>query len=235
MEGKWSEEWTMNSFTSLLTDAIEFDILAQNRQSYPFTSINRFCRASFISAVLSIESAANSCVARMNYPKLVVEQIDKLSTLDKYAVLYSARFQKNINRGNKPFQVVKELFYLRNRYMHPKLENRKIDIEVDPLGRKVYENAPSKKTKVDVLKIPIDFTTWTGDHTRIIVKEVIAFYNYFFSKLCGLGVEECSQLLSVFVKGPANTATLLPTHEIEILRKVKEEYGIEISFLAFTK
>lgn len=233
MSQSWYETWTMNSFASLLTDAIAFDIQAQAKDVLDFPTINRYSKASVINSVLSIESGANSCIARMTYPELVIQQLDKLSVIDKYDVLYTARFGKKIDRGNKPFQVVRELLQLRNRYVHPKLERIKTKIAINEKGDKIYEKAPEHKKNTSILKVPYDFTTWTGEHSRKVVRETIIFFNHFFSELCGLGAKECTDLLSVFVKGPANTATFLAVHEIDILKKVKNKYGVEIRFLVY--
>jgi hypothetical protein len=223
----------MNLFANLLTDAIAFDIQAREKDVLDFPTINRYSKASLINAVLSIESGANSCIARMTYPELVIEQLDKLSVIDKYDILYTARYRKKIDRGSKPFQVVRELFHLRNRYVHPKLQRIKTKIAIDERGVRTYEKASGHKKNTPILKIPYDFTTWTGEHSRKLVRETIVFFNHFFSELCGLSAKECSDLLLLFVKGPANTATFLAVHEIDILKKVKNEYGVEIRFLVY--
>jgi len=223
----------MNSFASLLTDAIAFDIQAQAKDMLDFPTINRYSKASLTTAVLSIESGANSCIARMTYPELVIQQLDKLSVIDKYDVLYSARFGKKIDRGNKPLQVVRELFQLRNCYVHPKLQRIKTKIAINEKGERTYEKVSEHKKNTPILKASYDFATWTGEHSRKVVRETIIFFNHFFSELCGLSAKECSHLLSLFVKGPANTATFLAVHEIDILKKVKNEYGVEIRFLVY--
>lgn len=233
MSKAWHENWTMNSFASLLADAIAFDFQAQRKSTLDFPATNRYSKASVTNAILSIEAAANSCIARMTYPELVVQQLDKLSILDKYDVLYTARFGKKVDRGSKPFQVVRELFQLRNRYVHPKLEKIKTKITISKKNEKTYEKAPKHCKNTSILKIPYDFTTWTGEHSRKVVKEVINFFNHFFTELCGLDAKECSELLSVFVKGPVNTAIFLAVHEIDILKKAQKEYGVEIKFLVF--
>jgi len=229
----WYENWTMNSFSSLLADAIAFDFQAQQKSTSDFAATNRYSKASVINAILSIEAAANSCIARMTYPEMVVQQLDKLSTLDKYDVLYTARFGKKVDRGSKSFQVVRELFQLRNRYVHPKLEKIKTKIAITKKNEKTYEKAPKHCKNTPILKIPYDFNIWTGKHSRKVVKEAIIFFNHFFTELCGLDAKECSELLSVFVKGPVNTATFLAAHEIDILKKAQEKYGVEINFLVF--
>jgi len=223
----------MNSFANLLTDAIAFDIQAQAKEVLDFPTINRYSKASLTCAVLSIESGANSCIARMTYPELVIQQLDKLSVIDKYDVLYTARFGKKIDRGSKPFQVVRELFQLRNRYVHPKLEKIKTKIAISQKDERTYEKEPEHKKNTPILKVPYDFATWTGDHSRKVVRETVIFFNHFFSELCGLSAKECSDLLALFVKGPANTSTFLAVHEIDIIKKVKNEYGVEIKFLVY--
>jgi hypothetical protein len=227
----WNETWTVNWFAGLLADAVKFDQQAQAVASLDFPTVNRFARVSVTSAVLAIEAAANSCMARMEYPTIVLKQLDKLSTIDKYDALYTSRFAKNIDRGSAPFQAVAELFGFRNRYVHPKLAKIDVRISIDEKGSKTYEKGADQQKKTSHLGIPFDFATWTGEHSRIAVKETILFFNHFFCDLCGLGKQECSALLSVFVKGAAGTATFLAVHEAAVLRDVEQTYGVEIKFL----
>jgi hypothetical protein len=106
-------------------------------------------------------------------------------------------------------------------------------IAITKKNEKTYEEVPEHCKNTPILKIPYNFNTWTGEHSRKVVKEAITFFNHFFTELCGLDAKECSKLLSVFVKGPVNPATLLAVHEIDILKKAQEEYGVEIKFLIF--
>lgn len=231
MAEEWNETWTMNPFSGLLSDAVVFDILANNNSGLDFPDRNRYAKASVTNAVLAIEAGANSCLARITYPEIVKEQLDKLPVIDKYDVLYTARFDKKIDRGCKSFQVIRELFRLRNRYVHPKLEKIKTKIKLNENGDKTYEPCEEHQTITPVLKIPFNFNVWTGEHSRIVVAETIKFFNYFFSELCKLSVKESSELLSVYVKGPENNATFLADHEIDTLKKSKELYGQDIMFL----
>lgn len=230
----WQEKWTMNSFASLLTDAIAFDLQAQTKDILDFPTINRYSKASILNSIFSIEAAANSCIARMEYPKLIIEQLEKLSIIDKYDILYTAqsKSRKSINKGITHFQIIKELFYFRNRYVHPKIieKETKVKINKNKNNTKIYEQTP-KLTQI--LKIPYDFNTWTGEHSHTVVKKTIIFFNYFFIDLCRLTKKQSSELLSVFVQGPVNTATVLAVHEVQILKKVKNTYGVEINFFNF--
>ena len=231
MTKSWLETWTMNSFPGLLSDAIAFDMLAKEKDKLDFPTVNRYAKASVTNSILSLESAANSCITRMTYPELVKTQLDKLSVLEKYDVLFTARFGKSVDRGSKPFQVVKELFSLRNRYVHPKLEKIKTKITIDKNGDKIYEKEPEHRKNTSILKIPKDFNSWTGEHSKIVIKEVIEFYNHFFSLLCKLNPVECSELLAIYVKGPSNPATFLATNEVEIFKQAESYYKVNIKFL----
>ncbi|MEJ0084493.1 MAG: hypothetical protein WDO72_02315 [Pseudomonadota bacterium] len=232
VEDPWTETWTVNWFAALLADAVSFDQQAQAAAPVDFPTVNRFARAAITSAVLAVEAAANSCMARMEYPAIVVKQLDKLSTIDKYDALYASRFAKNIDRGSAPFQVVAELFGFRNRYVHPKLAKIAVRISIDDKGSKRYEKDAEQQKKATHLGIPFDFATWTGEHSRVAVKETILFFNHFFSDLCGLDKQECTALLSLFAKGAAGTANLLAVHETTILRGAEQTYGVEIKFLS---
>jgi hypothetical protein len=96
----------MNSFANLLTDAIAFDIQAQAKEVLDFPTINRYSKASLTCAVLSIESGANSCIARMTYPELVIQQLDKLSGLprDGYLLMAGDSVQKTVAEPNNDIE-----------------------------------------------------------------------------------------------------------------------------------
>jgi hypothetical protein len=79
MSKAWYENWTMNSFPSLLADAIAFDFQAQQKSTLDFPATNRYSKASVINAILSIEAAANSCIARMTYPEMVIQSAKRLT------------------------------------------------------------------------------------------------------------------------------------------------------------
>jgi len=233
MDDSWVETWTMNPFAGLLTDAIVFDGFAHTTEIEDFPAVNRYAKAAVTNAVLAIEAGANSCLARMTYPEIVVKQLDKLPVVDKYDVLYVSMLGKKLDRGCRHFQAIKELFQLRNQYVHPKIKKVEMKIKSSGNGRKTYQKDMEYKKTSPVLKIPYDFSTWTGEHSRSVVKATISFLNYFFVELCGLNSEKSSELLSVFVKGPVNTATLLSASERDVLHRVKGHYGLEVKFLVF--
>jgi hypothetical protein len=233
MEEAWQETWTMNPFSTLLSDAILFDRDASTYSETNFFQSNRCAKASFLNAVLSIECAANSCLARIKYPGLVIEYLDKATILDKYQILYSSSSGKDIDRGGKHFQVVKELFHLRNLYVHPKVQKITTNIKLNAAEQKTYEKAAEFQKNSQFLQLPFDFDTWSAKQSTTIVKAVLEFFNHFFLELCKLDAKACSELLSVFVKGPVNTATLLAMEHEEVLKTVKAIYGVEIQFLVF--
>jgi hypothetical protein len=72
VDDPWTETWTVNWFAGLLADAVSFDQQAQAASPADFPTVNRFARAAVTSAVLAVEAAANSCMARMEYPAIVV-------------------------------------------------------------------------------------------------------------------------------------------------------------------
>lgn len=229
----WKEIWTLNSFAGLLSDAIAFDIDAKQRAGKKFPLENRLARSSIICAVFSLECAANACIERLQYPSIVVDQLDRVGILDKYDILYTSRFSKSIDRGSKPFQFLRELFCLRNRYVHPKLDKIQMTISQEESGDLFYKKPEDKTAITPIMKIPCDFFTWTGVHSRVVVIETLSFLNHFFVELCGLNPEQCSNLLAVHTKGPSQSATFIATHDREIFEKVKDEYNIEIKFLVF--
>lgn len=233
MSDTWKETWTFNAFPSLLSDAIVFDIQAQNGESQDFPKVNRYAKASFINAAFSIESAANSCIARLQYPETAIDQIDSATVIDKFDILYQANSAKKVDRGSKPFQCVREIINLRNCYVHPKLDKLQLTISQSEDNDRTYERPEQHTKETQFLKIPRKFDIWTGKESRVVVKETIGFLNHFFAELCGLGPEACSNLLAVHARGPRNTSTFLAVHERILLEMAQEEYGIAIKFLVF--
>ena len=231
MTNAWTETWTENWFPGLLADAVIFDGLAQAGCTPDFPSQNRYARVAVTSATLSIEAAANCCLYRIAYPQIALRQLDKLGTLDKYALLYSARFGKDIDRGSRPFQAAAELIMFRNRYVHPKVGKSEVTITVDEAGEKFYEKVQTSEPDSKVLGLPFDVSKWTGLNSRSAVGETINFLNHFFTELCALDTTECSRLLSLFVKGQGSTACFLAVHDAQALRGVEETYGVKLKFL----
>lgn len=229
----WKETWTFNAFASLLSDAIAFDIQAQNGNSQDFTTVNRYAKASFINAAFSIESAANACIARLQYPEIAIDQIDRATVIDKFDILYQVNSEKKVDRGSKPFQCVREIIGLRNGYVHPKLDKVQLNISQAEDRDRTYERPEEHTKETRFLKIPRKFDIWTGKESRVVVKETISFLNHFFIELCFLTPKKCSDLLAIYTKGPNHTATFLAKHERELFENVQEEYEMEIKFLVF--
>jgi len=229
----WKETWTFNAFASLLSDAIAFDIQAQNVDSQDFTTVNRYAKASFINAAFSIESAANACIARLPYPKIAIDQIDRATVIDKFDILYQVNSRKKVDRGCKPFQCVNEIIALRNGYVHPKLDKVQLNINQAEDKDRTYERPEEHTKKTRFLKIPKKLDIWAGKESRVVVKETISFLNHFFIELCCLAPEKCSDLLAIYTKGPNHTATFLARHERELFEKAQGEYKMEIKFLVF--
>jgi len=229
----WKETWTLNSFAGLLSDAVAFDIDAKKYADSDFPLENRLARSSVMCSAFSLECAANACIERVQYPRIVVDQLDHMQVLDKYETLYTCRFSKSIDRGSKPFQFLRELFRLRNRYVHPKLEKIQMTISQDESGDRYYKKPDNKTSTTPIMKIPCDYFAWIGVHSRIVVTETLGFLNHFFVELCGLSPEQCSDLLAVHTQGPNQNATYLARHDRKIFEKVKDEYNIEIKFLVF--
>lgn len=221
----------MNPFSALLSDAIRFDRDALSYSETDFFQSNRCAKAAFLNAVLSIECAANSCLARMKYPAAVLEYLDKANILDKYQILYSSSSGNDIDRGGKYFQAVKELFQLRNLYVHPKVQKIATNISLNPQGQKTYEKSAESQKLSQFLKLPFDFDSWSATHSFVVIKAVLQFSNHFFIELCKLDAKKCSEFLYVFVQGPSNTASLLADNHEEVLKTSKAVYGIEIKFL----
>ena len=233
MSDTWKETWTFIAFASLLSDAIAFDIQAQTGESQDFPTVNRYAKASFINAAFSIESAANACIARLQYPQIAIDQIDRATVIDKFDILYQVNSGKKVDRGSKPFQCVREIIGLRNGYVHPKLDKVQLNISQAEDKDRTYERPEEHTKETQFLNIPRKFDIWTGKESRVVVKETISFLNHFFIELCSLTPKECSVLLAIYTKGPNHTATFLAKHERELFEKAQEEYKMEIKFLVF--
>lgn len=233
MSETWKETWTFNAFASLLSDAIAFDIQAQNGEFQDFPIVNRYTKASFINAAFSIESAANACIARLQYPEIAIDQIDRATVIDKFDILYQVSSGKKVDRGSKPFQCVREIIGLRNGYVHPKLDKVQLNISQTEDKDRTYERPEEHTKETQFLKIPRKFDIWTGKESRVVVKETISSLNHLFIELSSLTPKKCSDFLAIYTKGPNHTATFLAKHERELFEKAQEEYKMEINFLVF--
>lgn len=224
---EWEERWTFSPFPGLLADAIAFDGDA-NQDTEAFDFRNRLAKASFACAVLALESAANSCLARMQYPESVRVQLDKAQPLDKFTMLADASGHL-LDKGRREVQAARELMGLRNSYVHPKIQDRSLKMRLNDQGERVYDHLDDELTQY--LQLPRDFERWHGVHSRAAVRATIEFLNYFFMDLCRLSMEQASSLLCIFARGPVNSSTMLVPSQSDLILTASRTYGHAIRFI----
>ena len=142
------------SFFQLLSDAIHFAKLSKET-SDQYES-QRFSRGSILNSILTIESAANCCLASLSGPSKFIDDVEKLTSFSKYDIFSKFRESEYIDRGHHIFQKVAELKKIRDSLVHPKkikipvelsLDHEKYDDLVE-LGLS-FDASPLPATKID--------------------------------------------------------------------------------------
>lgn len=87
----------------------------------PHTSDTRI-RASILNAMLSVEAAANCCLHALDFEQPFYSDMERLSTLAKFALFHKYRTQgPKFDRGHQLVQPVKNIIDCRNEYVHSKI------------------------------------------------------------------------------------------------------------------
>lgn len=121
----------------------------------------------------------------------LISCLDRLSTLQKYELILSYRCTtQRLDKGRKEIQAVDELLSIRDKNVHAKIlaydmrEKALLDYEVDHVG------------KANILKIPLDSTYWTHEHSEIVLNATDDFFWLYFFDLCHMKNNCVAELLA---------------------------------------
>ncbi len=178
-------------FEELLYDAVLLAYISsdERQKDDSTTRPNSLARASVLSSILTLECAANCCLAALPWSRALLDDVDKLPFLSKFELfLTGLKQQKTLDRGSLSVQHAIELKNLRNRYVHPKV--RKFEWKQASEREQVAEIG-----ETPLLKIPFDVSIWEAAVAISALKATTGFFNYFFLDLCGFDSNTTCEIL----------------------------------------
>ena len=166
------------SFLQLFGDAIFHAHAAQECDVQP--TAMRHARSSILSAAISVECAANCCIAIASISRRCRNEFDKLNPLGKFEAF--ARIEgKEVGQDRNEWNRIAGLVKLRNAYVHPK--KRYININLDAVSEKtegtIVKLSWSGST-IESLGVDKNSFMWFPENALTMLKTVVEFFNYFF-------------------------------------------------------
>ena len=171
-------------FIDRLADAIELSSDGNNEQGAAI-------RSSIMTSVFALECAANCLLWHVFKQKSggIHASLERgLSTLDKFEISALQMDPKEkFDRGATPCQKAKDLIDRRNQFVHPKV--RQIDMKPEfPNNPEIAVEFTPKivphQEDESVSGLPDDASTWTLDDSKMAVKIVVEFLDWFFIDVC---------------------------------------------------
>ncbi len=216
-----------SSFMNLLIDSVVFAQMAEEVGKKKFPEASRFSRASILNASLSVECAANCCIARLRNGGRFKDDIDKMPFISKFELYLGLTFNGvSLNRGCDEIEKMKELKAVRDSLVHPKRKTAAAQVIKPNVVKGEWGEWP--KLKISRLE-----KSWNHESAVIVLKATSDFYNYFFLTLCKYNHHQvCSLLMSDFVfKSPS---LALPTNyklSDTNLHKAIENWKLNFDFI----
>ena len=190
-------EMRQNGFFKIFSDAITlYEISAAESSEHIKTTI---AKASILSTNYALEAAANSCLSSVDITKKLKDEIDRLSTIDKFDFILQWHNKKSLPRGVIQTQAIKELISQRNALVHPKINSIKLNIKTksgDVNYSYIHESIDESGTsKSKLSNISLDPDRYTEEDALIAVKVLVRFLNIYVNKWWGIDVEESANFL----------------------------------------
>ena len=186
----------VNSFNYLVEDADSLLELSKSKAYKRNFFKTKLCRTAIVLYVLSLEGLINRALGYFlpkQFRDFVLEREEKFSFLDKWEmlpILHIGNSPINLDKSKYPWGHLKELFRIRNDFVHPK-HDRTVFYRIDSMKQfhsiKVgeipndlfFENSAGEKIKVEekhllypMTKLPKDPYTLLPEHVEKI-KQVV--------------------------------------------------------------
>ncbi len=219
-------------FINIFIDSVVFAQLAEVTGSQQFQEAARFARASISSAVLSIECAANCCLAQLSNGGSFRHDIDKLPFISKFEIFHSLNFQgRAFDRGCIEIQKIQELKSIRDCLVHPKRKTVSLKKEDEQEGQVLFNQECGIWKLNGISRLE---SAWNHEDAIKVLNAATAFFNFYFLDLCGFNHNRvCKILFDEFVIEPPLKSfdTRYDMSRDENLKKAVSEWGIEFKFL----
>ena len=220
MKGTYYEQPFLDHFL----DAI---VLCEMAEDLPHLAMSRhssLARASIMASIFSLEAASNVLMVPIQAPRRLVELVDQGQALDKFElVAYGVQPGKIFDRGSKHAQVVKELFDVRNKYVHPRGQKRTITHR--ELGEGAFTILKQDKPS-NVLGLPPSPQDWNSKHARQVLQATSDFLDYFVIDLCELESDLVRRLFLSTIDIDGRAGLLLPSEQRNILRRAASKLNV---------
>jgi len=132
-------------------------------------------RSSVLSSILSLESAANSCIYHLQLASSVLADAERFTILGKFDYFLLHMRQRHLDRGDSHVKQVAEIIRVRNDAFHSKIRSGTFG----PDG-----NARFGST--ETLRIPYDIRRWNAPVATRVLRALVDFYNWYFVGQCAL-------------------------------------------------
>jgi hypothetical protein len=213
MQGTYYEQPFLKHFL----DAI---VLCEMAEDLPHLAVSRhssLARASIMASTFSLEAASNTLMSPIQAPGRLIELVDQGQVLDKYEfVLFGAQPTKVFDRGSKHAQAVKELFEIRNKYVHPRGQKRTITHR--ELGEGAITILKQDKPS-NILGLPASPQDWGSQNARRVLQATSDFLDHFVIDLCELEPDLVRRLFLSTIDIDGRAGLLLPNEQRTILRR----------------
>ena len=218
------------AFVTLLSDSIEHAYLATVIPNPGSTA--RFARSSIVSSALSIESAANICLAALPLSPRFAEEVErKFGPLEKFELILNIHKGPGVfDRGCQAVQRIKDLINLRNDFVHPKSLRLPVQNSWETNGAR---HATMEAGTYNQLKLGRSYRTWTGDAAVCVVRAVFEFFDQFFFEWCKWEPERTAAVLCPALVGQKEQIASGIVDEIELLGKAETLWKVSLRWLRF--
>ena len=165
-------------FETVFNDSIFFTkgaLDALDKKDYK--NEEHYSRAAILNLSILTEVAANCLLETLNLPSKVFKEIDKFPPVTKIEYYLWEKNKIRLDRGCEEVQHIQELQSIRNFMVHPKSKKAE--------WKDIDENTREADLgETQLLKIPYSSQEWQGDDPFIVLRVVMAFFDYVFRILC---------------------------------------------------
>lgn len=225
-----SDHWNDKAFVTLLSDAIEHAHLATAIPNPG--SIQRLARSAIINSALSLESAANICIASLPMSVRFAEDVErKFGTIEKFELFLTLHKGAGVfDRGCAAVQKIQDIINLRNDFVHPKSIRLPAQISKDDSGPKNATVAAGMYGHIQLIK---SYRHWNGESAVTVIRAVCEFYDQFFRKWCNWDPERTAAILSpaMVLNGKEMTSGI--RGEIELFGKGQTLWKLPMNWIRF--
>lgn len=212
-----------NSFWYYFWDSVY--LLHESKKYQPNTN-KTFYRASIISIVLSLESAANACIYSLNLDNGFFNDIEKLDCLSKLNFFSYTKFQKTIDKSNHVYGDIKQFIRHRNNLVHPKI----LECEPEASNFRIKTDFGSIKS----LEIPNDTQRLDINNVIKMIETAVTFLNYYFIDLCDMSKQDVTNILLGDDQSTIQGKTFLDHSFDDQFKQIYSEYcKEEVRFIVF--